>query len=125
MLCLILTEIQDEAHCIKTRTTMTAKATFALKVNYRWCLTGTPLQNRIGEFFSLIRFLNIRPFASYFCKHCPCESVEWNMDEDHKCTGCKHNAMQHVSVFNQVRNCEFLCESDQIADQSIMGYRRS
>ncbi|KAJ4388808.1 DNA repair protein rad16 [Gnomoniopsis smithogilvyi] len=93
--------ILDEAHCIKTRTTMTAKATFALKVDYRWCLTGTPLQNRIGEFFSLIRFLNIKPFASYFCKHCPCESVEWKMDDDHKCTGCKHNAMQHVSVFNQ------------------------
>lgn len=47
--------ILDEAHCIKTRTTMTAKACFALKVDYRWCLSGTPLQNRIGEFFSLIR----------------------------------------------------------------------
>ncbi|POS75303.1 adenosinetriphosphatase [Diaporthe helianthi] len=91
----------DEAHCIKTRTTMTAKACFALKVDYRWCLTGTPLQNRIGEFFSLIRFLNIRPFASYFCKSCTCESLEWTMDEDHRCTQCNHNGMQHVSVFNQ------------------------
>lgn len=59
--------ILDEAHCIKTRTTMTAKACFALNATYRWCLTGTPLQNRIGEFFSLIRFLNVAPFASY-CK---------------------------------------------------------
>lgn len=59
--------ILDEAHCIKTRITMTAKACFALNAQYRWCLTGTPLQNRIGEFFSLIRFLNVRPFASY-CK---------------------------------------------------------
>ncbi|KAH8772695.1 RING-11 protein [Diaporthe sp. PMI_573] len=91
----------DEAHCIKTRTTMTAKACFALKVDYRWCLTGTPLQNRIGEFFSLIRFLNIRPYASYFCKNCTCESLEWTMDEDHRCTQCNHNGMQHVSVFNQ------------------------
>ncbi|CAN8095617.1 unnamed protein product [Discula destructiva] len=93
--------ILDEAHCIKTRTTMTAKATFALKVNYRWCLTGTPLQNRIGEFFSLIRFLNIAPFASYMCKQCPCEALEWRMNEHNRCTGCEHNAMQHVSVFNQ------------------------
>lgn len=93
--------ILDEAHSIKSRNTMTAKACFALKVDYRWCLTGTPLQNRIGEFFSLIRFLNIRPFASYFCKQCPCESLSWEMDDDHRCTGCKHNAMQHVSVFNQ------------------------
>ncbi|KAL2259810.1 hypothetical protein VTK26DRAFT_6374 [Humicola hyalothermophila] len=93
--------ILDEAHCIKTRTTMTAKACFALKVTYRWCLSGTPLQNRIGEFFSLIRFLNIRPFACYLCRHCPCSSLEWEMDGDNRCVTCKHGAMQHISVFNQ------------------------
>ncbi|KAM0343054.1 hypothetical protein ACHAPU_008955 [Fusarium lateritium] len=93
--------ILDEAHCIKTRTTMTAKACFALKTGFRWCLSGTPLQNRIGEFFSLIRFLNIRPFASYLCKQCPCSTLEWSMDENSRCSGCKHSGMQHVSVFNQ------------------------
>lgn len=93
--------ILDEAHSIKTRTTMTAKACFALKVTYRWCLTGTPLQNRIGEFFSLVRFLNIRPFANYLCKQCPCKTLEWSMDEDGRCKQCKHTGMQHVSVFNQ------------------------
>ncbi|KXJ93292.1 SNF2 family N-terminal domain-domain-containing protein [Microdochium bolleyi] len=93
--------ILDEAHCIKTRTTMTAKACFALKVEYRWCLTGTPLQNRIGEFFSLIRFLNMRPFAEYFCKQCPCAQLEWSMGDDGKCTHCGHHSMGHVSVFNQ------------------------
>ncbi|KAF9881097.1 SNF2 family domain-containing protein [Colletotrichum karsti] len=93
--------ILDEAHSIKVRTTMTAKACFALKTKYRWCLTGTPLQNRIGEFFSLIRFLNITPFASYLCKQCPCTSLEWNLDDDHRCNGCGHAGMQHVSVFNQ------------------------
>ncbi|KAJ3499185.1 hypothetical protein NLG97_g541 [Lecanicillium saksenae] len=93
--------ILDEAHSIKTRTTMTAKACFALKTTYRWCLTGTPLQNRIGEFFSLIRFLNIKPFASYLCKQCPCSTLEWTMDDDHRCKSCGHGGMQHVSVFNQ------------------------
>ena len=93
--------ILDEAHSIKTRSTMTAKACFALQTDYRWCLSGTPLQNRIGEFFSLIRFLNIRPFASYLCKQCPCSTLEWSMDEDRKCSQCNHNGMQHVSVFNQ------------------------
>jgi DNA repair protein RAD16 len=93
--------ILDEAHCIKTRTTMTAKACFALSTNYRWCLTGTPLQNRIGEFFSLIRFLNIRPFASYLCKKCECSQLQWSMNEDSRCNHCDHGAMQHVSVFNQ------------------------
>lgn len=93
--------ILDEAHCIKTRTTMTAKACFALNVTYRWCLTGTPLQNRIGEFFSLLRFLNVQPFASYLCKQCPCSSLEWSLDDDSRCKVCSHAGMQHVSVFNQ------------------------
>ena len=39
----------DEAHNIKERSTNTAKATFELKAKYRWCLSGTPLQNRVGE----------------------------------------------------------------------------
>lgn len=93
--------ILDEAHCIKTRSTMTAKACFALKVDYRWCLSGTPLQNRIGEFFSLIRFLNIDPFASYLCKSCPCSSLEWELDEHSRCTKCNHTGLQHTAVFNQ------------------------
>ncbi|KAK3359701.1 SNF2 family N-terminal domain-containing protein [Lasiosphaeria hispida] len=93
--------ILDEAHCIKTRSTMTAKACFALNVTYRWCLSGTPLQNRIGEFFSLVRFLNVRPFASYICKDCPCSTLEWIQVEDNRCKDCKHGNMRHVSVFNQ------------------------
>ncbi|KAH0497944.1 hypothetical protein TgHK011_005225 [Trichoderma gracile] len=93
--------ILDEAHCIKTRTTMTAKACFALKTEYRWCLSGTPLQNRIGELFSLVRFLNIKPFASYLCKQCTCSTLEWTMDENSRCSDCGHAGMQHVSVFNQ------------------------
>ncbi|KAI0533461.1 hypothetical protein GGR58DRAFT_486665 [Xylaria digitata] len=93
--------ILDEAHCIKTRTTMTARACFALKVTYRWCLTGTPLQNRIGEFFSLIRFLEITPYASYFCKDCTCSTLEWSMGEDSKCKNCNCTSIRHVSVFNQ------------------------
>ncbi|CAJ2507781.1 Uu.00g089670.m01.CDS01 [Anthostomella pinea] len=93
--------ILDEAHYIKTRGTMTAKACFALKADYRWCLSGTPLQNRIGEFFSLIRFLNVAPFASYFCKQCDCSSLEWSMNDVGSCTHCNHYAMGHISVFNQ------------------------
>jgi len=93
--------VLDEAHSIKTRSTMTAKACFALKATYRWCLSGTPLQNRIGEFFSLVRFLNIHPFALYLCKQCPCEPLEWRMDLDNRCKHCTHSGMHHVSVFNQ------------------------
>lgn len=60
--------ILDEAHCIKSRSSGTANAAFSLIGIHRWCLTGTPLQNRVGELYSLIRFLRIDPMAHYFCR---------------------------------------------------------
>lgn len=93
--------ILDEAHNIKQRTTGSAKACFALKADHKWCLSGTPLQNRIGEFFSLIRFLDVQPFASYMCRQCKCTELEWHMNNENRCSKCNHHAMQHVSVFNQ------------------------
>ena len=93
--------ILDEAHSIKTRTTGVAKACFALQGTYKWCLSGTPVQNRIGEFFSLLRFLEVRPFADYFCKRCPCSILHWQLNDEHRCANCKHSGIEHVSVFNQ------------------------
>ncbi|USP78615.1 uncharacterized protein yc1106_05889 [Curvularia clavata] len=93
--------ILDEAHSIKSRNTGVAKACFALRSDYKWCLSGTPVQNRIGEFFSLLRFLEVRPFADYFCRSCDCEKLHWATDDDHMCVACAHGASEHISVFNQ------------------------
>ncbi|KAI3948876.1 hypothetical protein MKX01_022290 [Papaver californicum] len=41
------------AHFIKERRCNTARAVFALEASYRWALSGTPLQNRVGELYSL------------------------------------------------------------------------
>ncbi|KAI9841471.1 MAG: DNA repair protein rad16 [Sclerophora amabilis] len=93
--------ILDEAHNIKSRTSGTAKACFALKADYKWCLSGTPLQNRIGELFSLLRFLEIQPFACYMCKACACKEVHWSLDNaTRQCRICKHRGFDHVSIFN-------------------------
>lgn len=81
--------------------TVVAKACFALKADYKWCLSGTPVQNRIGEFFSLLRFLQIKPFACYFCKKCSCSELHWQQDEAKKCSTCNHTGFDHVSIFNQ------------------------
>jgi len=108
--------ILDEAHSIKSRTTGVAKACFALQGKYKWCLSGTPVQNRIGEFFSLLRFLEVRPFADYFCKRCPCSILHWQLNEDHVCNECKHSGMEHISVFNQ-ELLNPLTQSEEVADR--------
>lgn len=57
--------VLDEAHTIKDRTTRTAKAAFALQGPRRWAVTGTPIQNKLNELFSLFHFLQLQPYGDY------------------------------------------------------------
>lgn len=56
--------ILDEAHSIKNRNAKATKAACALNAEYRWCLTGTPMQNNLDELQSLIHFLRIKPYEN-------------------------------------------------------------
>ena len=112
--------ILDEAHSIKQRTTGIAKACFALTSTYKWCLSGTPVQNRIGEFFSLMRFLEVRPFADYFCKRCSCSQLHWSLNKEHRCSSCNHSGAEHVSMFNQeLLNPIVQTESDALRQEAL------
>ena len=55
--------ILDEAHSIKNRNAKMTKASYELQSVYRWCLTGTPMQNNLDELQSLIHFLQIKPYT--------------------------------------------------------------
>jgi SNF2 family DNA or RNA helicase len=57
--------ILDEAQCIKNKSTLAARAACQLKSVTRICLTGTPMMNNVGELYSLIHFLRIRPYNEY------------------------------------------------------------
>ncbi|KAH9861178.1 hypothetical protein IAQ61_010915 [Plenodomus lingam] len=58
----------DEAHTIKNRNAKMTKACYEIRSHYRWCLTGTPMQNNLDELQSLIKFLRIQPY---------CEMSSW------------------------------------------------
>jgi superfamily II DNA or RNA helicase len=47
----------DEAQHIKNAASQTAQAAFALRAGERWILTGTPIENHLGELWSHFHFL--------------------------------------------------------------------
>ena len=49
--------ILDEAQAIKNPATKQAKAVCQVKANHKLCLTGTPVENHLGEVWSQFRFL--------------------------------------------------------------------
>ncbi|WP_119328230.1 DEAD/DEAH box helicase [Cysteiniphilum halobium] len=49
--------ILDEAQTIKNAKTKQAQSIFTLSAKYRFCLTGTPLENHLGELWSQFNFL--------------------------------------------------------------------
>lgn len=48
----------DEAHQIKNRNTQVSQAAMSLVARSRLILTGTPLQNHVGELWNLMQFIN-------------------------------------------------------------------
>jgi superfamily II DNA or RNA helicase len=50
--------ILDEAQAIKNATTASAKAARLLRGHHRLALSGTPIENHLGELWSLFEFLN-------------------------------------------------------------------
>ncbi|KAJ3224511.1 DNA repair protein rad16 [Chytriomyces hyalinus] len=92
--------VLDEAHSIKDRSSSTARAVFNLKARYKWSVTGTPLQNRVGELYSLIRFLDADPFSHYFCRQCPCKMKSWSFSNHRHCDECGHISHSHFCWWN-------------------------
>ena len=56
--------ILDESQAIKNSDTQTSKAVLLLKAQHRLALSGTPIENHLGELYALFRFLNPAMFGS-------------------------------------------------------------
>jgi len=68
------TVVLDEAHVIKNYQTKTSKAAMNLDADFRLAMTGTPVQNHLGEVWNLFHFINpgllgtMQQFADRFVK---------------------------------------------------------
>lgn len=54
--------VLDEAHQIRNHTTAVSKGCCELRANTRWGLTGTPIQNKHMDVYSMLKFLRLTPF---------------------------------------------------------------
>ncbi len=59
------TAVLDEAHVIKNRGAKTSGVAMQIKTKYRVMLTGTPVQNHLGELWNLFQFVNPGLLGSY------------------------------------------------------------
>ncbi|CAL7941631.1 unnamed protein product [Xylocopa violacea] len=54
--------ILDEAHVIRNHKSQASLAVCGLTANKRWALTGTPIQNKEMDLYSILKFLKCSPF---------------------------------------------------------------
>ncbi|KAF9074978.1 SNF2 family N-terminal domain-containing protein [Rhodocollybia butyracea] len=60
-----LRAVLDESHQCRSRNSKTAKAVYALKARRRWAVTGTPIVNKLEDLYSLLKFLDFKPWADF------------------------------------------------------------
>ena len=63
--------ILDESQAIKNYDSSTAKAVRCIKANHRITMTGTPIENNLGELFSQLDFLNPGLFGRHLFSTAP------------------------------------------------------
>ncbi len=79
------TLILDEAQAIKNSRTKTARAALRIPARWRLALTGTPIENHLGELWSLFRVISPGVFGSWQAfRHRFAEPIEKHGDEERR-----------------------------------------
>ncbi|XP_047639556.1 DNA repair and recombination protein RAD54B [Phacochoerus africanus] len=93
--------ICDEGHRLKNSAIKTTTALFSLPCEKRIILTGTPVQNDLQEFFSLIDFVNPGILGSLSCYR--------KIYEEPIITSRQPSASQEEKELGERRACELTC----------------
>lgn len=87
--------ILDEAHEIRNyEKSQYLDLLGNLNTLYRWAITGTPIQNRYGDLFALLKFLKVRPYGEFNAWY---RMIEYPLIKPS--TGLKQNA---VTLLKQI-----------------------
>lgn len=110
--------ILDEAQRIKNWNTQTAIAVKKLQTPFAFVLTGTPLENRIDDIYSIMQFVNPQIFGPLF----KFNRQFYKLDEKGKATGYKnlekfHKCLQPVLLRRLKRDVE-----EQLPERTINHY---
>ncbi|QCD97072.1 DNA repair protein RAD16 [Vigna unguiculata] len=81
--------ILDEAHTIKNFTANQSKTVFGLQGQYRWAVTGTPIQSGCIDLYSFMVFLRFQPFS---------ERRYWNLLVQRPLAQCLETGLTRLQV---------------------------
>ncbi|KZO99167.1 hypothetical protein CALVIDRAFT_477641 [Calocera viscosa TUFC12733] len=57
--------VLDEAQNIKNKSAKMSIGCCSLSGKYKWCLTGTPIQNSVDDLYPLLKFLGVKPLNDW------------------------------------------------------------
>ncbi|CAI8052482.1 Transcription termination factor 2 [Geodia barretti] len=102
--------VLDEAHKIRNPKTAMAVGVSGLKKVHRWAVTGTPVQNKLTDLYSLIKFLELAPFD---------DIREWKHSIERKSVVGMQRLRTMIAVLVLRRSKEDIASTHKLPDKII------